>query len=60
MTPDPLAAILAQYLARDQRVALGELRDPLDVPRLVRAVEIAVAGGTLEAVAAALAGEDHG
>ena len=38
MTPDPLAAILAQYLARDQRVALGELRDPLDVPRLVAAV----------------------
>ncbi len=40
--PDP-AAILAAMRERDDRVAMGSPRDPADVPRLLAAVEAALA-----------------
>ncbi len=39
---DDLSAILAEYAERERLVAMGHVRDPKDVPRLLAAVEAAL------------------
>jgi hypothetical protein len=41
MTTARLTATLDAYRKRDSAVAMGELRDPQDVPRLLAAIEAA-------------------